>query len=109
VSSGRRVGLQAERTYLAWKRTSLSVLASAAVLLRLSFESLGVIGFAGFVVCVVAVGIIAWASRCRYRVAVEALGSGGSQVSDGLACLMLALTICALGMLTLTWIGVRAG
>lgn len=71
MSSPTDVGLQAERTSLAWRRTALSVTVASLVGLRLLPPELGLLGYA-----VSGLGLLwglelALASRRRYRDAVQ--------------------------------------
>jgi uncharacterized membrane protein YidH (DUF202 family) len=67
LSRQEPVGLQNERTALAWNRTALSLLAAAAAITRLSYGTFG-----GWSVLCLALTVplavwVFWESRARYR------------------------------------------
>jgi uncharacterized membrane protein YidH (DUF202 family) len=60
-------GVYNERTALAWQRTALALMAGAAIISRLSLDSLSVFAVVAVAVAV-PVGVwVLWASRQRYR------------------------------------------
>jgi uncharacterized membrane protein YidH (DUF202 family) len=88
-------GLQAERTLLAWRRTSLSAAAGGALLLHLSVERFGTVGVAagGVALCV---SVVAHqASRRRYSSMPRDLDGG--EVQDAVVpCALMSLAVIAL-------------
>lgn len=100
-------GLQAERTVLAWRRTSLAVAAGSVVLYRLSAETLGPAGVLGNAVCLV-VALAAYARGARrYREVKHAVTTS---TIDGVATRGLLLSVAVGGLATLTtvWALARA-
>ncbi len=60
-------GAQNERTALAWNRTALSVVVTAAIVSRLAVESIGPIALFAVVAALPVSGWLVLASRRRYR------------------------------------------
>lgn len=60
-------GVYNERTALAWQRTALALVAGAAIVSRLSLDSLGVFAVLAVAVAVPVGGWVLWASRHRYH------------------------------------------
>ena len=69
-------GLQVERTALAWRRTTLSMLAASVVALRVGglYENLAAMALASTSLGVC--GALAWRSRSRYRQMSADLAAG---------------------------------
>lgn len=87
------LGAAAERTELAWQRTSLSVAAAAAVLARLSFDQSGVVGV---VVLATASALSLWvfaASRGRRRLIDSRKTDMAADRQGGRAAAFLSLAI----------------
>ncbi len=98
-------GLQTERTALAWRRTSLSMLTASVVALRLGFLR------DADVACVVAAlslavwSVLSWRSRAGYRATSDALLAGrphrpmlsGGWAATGIVLLAVATLLLALG------------
>jgi uncharacterized membrane protein YidH (DUF202 family) len=111
VSSIWDLGLQPERTELAWRRTALSLAVVSLVAARLLPAVLdswlwavpGVIG-------VVTSGVIWWVARRRYRSTVDALHRYAvDQLPDGRLLLLIATLVTLLGLtgLSLAALSVR--
>lgn len=66
TSGGGDTGVSNERTALAWQRTALSILASAAIMARLTWGELGVVGSVPLLVAMVLSTWVFWESRWRY-------------------------------------------
>lgn len=66
-AGGRDVGLQNERTALAWQRTALSLIVGSAVVSKVTFERLGYLSTISMAVAVPAAVWIFLDSRGRYR------------------------------------------
>lgn len=92
----RDPGAGNERTALAWQRTSLAVLAGAAVLSRVTFATLGLFALASLAVGVPLAGWLFLESRARY------LHDAGVRVRPasrgGRAPLMLTIATLAIGI-----------
>ncbi|TQL69099.1 uncharacterized protein DUF202 [Nocardioides albertanoniae] len=89
-------GAAAERTELAWQRTSLSVATAAAVLARLSFDRTGV---AGVVVLAAASVLSLWvfaASRRRRRPIESRTTDDVAERQSGRATAFLSVAIIAM-------------
>lgn len=99
-------GLQAERTLLAWQRTSLSVAAGGALLLHLSVERFGTFG-AAVGVAALCVSVVAHlASVRRYRSVHRGLYGFGRVPGAGVACALVSLAVIALAAVAVgLWIG----
>lgn len=93
------VGLANERTSLAWQRTALAIVASAAVLARLTFDRVGWVAAAVLGVAVL-LGLWVFAeSRWRYR---RHLGpSHRSRGRGGRAALSLAVATALIAVVEL--------
>ena len=63
---GGDTGVSNERTALAWQRTALSIVASAAIMARLTWSELGLLGAVPLVGAVVLGAWVFWESRGRY-------------------------------------------
>lgn len=97
-------GLQAERTTLAWRRTSLTIAVVALGMVRLSVESMGWVGAVGSVACFgAAVASYVYSVR-RYRHAVLALASPSDRRTPGRACLLLSTASGGLAVVGLGWV-----
>jgi uncharacterized membrane protein YidH (DUF202 family) len=76
VSQVWHEGMQLERTALAWRRTTLSMLVASVVALRVAgfYDNLVAMALAsvGLLIC----GVLAWSSRRRYRHASADLVGG---------------------------------
>lgn len=89
-------GLQSERTALAWRRTSLSILAAVLVSARITLSGGPA---AALVVLLLAVPLAAWlmaAADRRYGAATGELAASGA-LPDGVLPALLAATVVALG------------
>lgn len=81
--SGEPPGAQNERTALAWGRTALSVIVTAAVVSRLAVESIGPIALLA-VVAAVPVGLwLVLGSRRRYRRRLDWTDRAPLRIRDG--------------------------
>lgn len=60
-------GVQNERTALAWHRTALSVVVTAAIVTRLGMDSIGAAAGAALVVALPVAGWVVLVSRRRYQ------------------------------------------
>lgn len=69
------VGLQSERTYLAWQRTALAFAGVGALLLYTGLSRGPALAIPGGLGLLTGVVLLAWA-RPRYRLMVAAAGSG---------------------------------
>ncbi len=99
-------GLQAERTLLAWRRTSLSVAAAGALLLHLTLERLGTVSVT---VAALALGlsVVAHLASLRRYGAVHRDTDGYGRVPDaGVPCALLSLAVFAVAVVAVgLWIG----
>jgi uncharacterized membrane protein YidH (DUF202 family) len=82
-------GVHNARTALAWQRTALALLAGAAIVARLTLDSLGVLAVAAFLVVLPLAGWVLWESRARYLRSAGARPS--SRPRGGRAPLMLTV------------------
>jgi uncharacterized membrane protein YidH (DUF202 family) len=99
-------GLQAERTLLAWRRTSFSVAAGGALLLHLSVERFGMFGFAAGIAALCTSVVAHLASRRRYRSVHRDLYGFGRVQAAGVACALVSLAVVALAAVAVgLWIG----
>jgi uncharacterized membrane protein YidH (DUF202 family) len=99
-------GLQAERTLLAWRRTSLSVAAAGALLLHLSLERFGVVGVAAGVAAVCVSVVAHLVSRRRYSAVHRDRDRRGVVQDAGVPCALVSLAVTALAAVTIAlWIG----
>lgn len=108
--AGPDVGLQLERTLLAWRRTALAGVLAAAGLVHLLERSpalglaIGAVGLTGHV----ALGL--WAVR-RYRAALHRAGGRvGALVGplpDGLPVLALTVAQVVAGLGAIAWVATR--
>jgi uncharacterized membrane protein YidH (DUF202 family) len=99
-------GLQAERTLLAWQRTSLSVAAGGALLLHLSAERLGTFGVAAGIAALCVSMAAHLASRRRYSSLHRDLYGFGRVQDAGVACALVSLAAIALAAVAVgLWIG----
>ena len=93
------------RTALAWQRTALSLLAGAAIVARLTLDSLGLVAVAAFLVVLPLAGWVLWESRARY------LRGAGMRRSPrprgGRAPLMLTLATATIAVTELAALLVR--
>jgi len=99
-------GLQAERTLLAWRRTSLSVAAGGALLLHFTVERFGMVGVAAGAAAL-CVSVVAYlASRRRYS-SIHRDHHGYGRVRDaGVPCALVSLAVIALAAVAVgLWIG----
>lgn len=98
-------GLQAERTALAWRRTALSLVVTAAVGARVLFPVLGMVGAVAAAGGVVAAVALWAASAWRYRQASRCLDAESRCRLPGAAPLGVAAAVVtaagALGVLFL--------
>ena len=99
-------GLQAERTLLAWGRTSLSVAAGGALLLHFLVERFGMVGVAAGAAALCLSVVAHVASRHRYS-SVHRDPDGHGQVQDaGVPCALVSLAVVALAAVAVgLWIG----
>jgi uncharacterized membrane protein YidH (DUF202 family) len=99
-------GLQAERTLLAWRRTSLSIAAGSVLLLHLSAERFGVVGAAAGVAALCLSVVTHHASRRRYRSIDHALDRCTEVQDAGIPSALLSLAVIALTAVAVAlWIG----
>jgi uncharacterized membrane protein YidH (DUF202 family) len=99
-------GLQAERTLLAWQRTSLSVAVVGALLLHLSVERFGMIGVAASVAALTVSVVAHLASRRRYSSVHRDPDGFGRAPDAGAPCALVSLALVALAAVSLAlWIG----
>jgi uncharacterized membrane protein YidH (DUF202 family) len=84
------VGLQPERTYLAWTRTGLAFAAVAALLIRRAVQGNGWLLLFGLAAATAAALILARA-HWRYRMTVVRLRQGRSPASPGLIAAVAAV------------------
>lgn len=89
------LGVQNERTALAWQRTALSLLATAAAITRLSYAELGPAALLCTLYAGVLVALILRTSRSRYR-AHHRAGGHLPQQSAGLTAALASLTVLGL-------------
>ena len=99
-------GLQAERTLLAWRRTSLSVAAGGALLLHFTDERFGMVGAAAGVVALCVAVAAHLASRHRYC-SVHRGPDGNGRVQDaGAPCALASLAVITLAAIVVVlWVG----
>ncbi|UPK74600.1 DUF202 domain-containing protein [Nocardioidaceae bacterium SCSIO 66511] len=76
-------GAQNERTALAWNRTALSVVVTAAIVSRLAIESIGPIALLAVVVAVPVSVWIVLGSRRRYRRRLDWTERAPLRIRDG--------------------------
>ncbi|TQL70655.1 uncharacterized membrane protein YidH (DUF202 family) [Nocardioides albertanoniae] len=89
-------GVQAERTLLAWQRTSLSIAAGGALLLHYTVERFATAGVvAGALALSASVGCYL-ASRRRYGAAHRDTGGNGRVQDAGLPCALMSLAVIVL-------------
>lgn len=102
------VGLQPERTLLAWRRTCLAVSLGGLVLMRFALVEVGAVAvFLGL--AAVAVGAAGYVdSGLRYRRAHTSLTSGGELPSPAVPISLLAIATLVLAQLGGVWLVVRA-
>lgn len=99
-------GAQAERTRLAWSRTSLVAAAHGGLLLHAGFAAdVGVVGFVPAVLALCCAALFKLCGAHRYRTIYGALGEGRSVVEPG----VLRLTGWTAAALGLTALGALAG
>ena len=96
-------GLQPERTALAWRRTTVSLIVGALVSLRILPQTLGqwtfVIGFGGLIVA----GILWRQSSHRARLTTHCLREGRA-LPDATLPLQVGATVSAAGVLALIFV-----
>jgi uncharacterized membrane protein YidH (DUF202 family) len=61
------MGLQNERTALAWSRTALSLLAAAAAITRVTYSAFGMYSVLCIVLNIPLAAWVLWVSQARYR------------------------------------------
>lgn len=95
------LGLQAERTALSWRRTSLSIVAAGALLLRLSVEVLGQPGLVVALGCLVLAVVSGAAGDGRYRRTAAHLACSGRVPNFGSVAALMAGAVTATGIVVL--------
>lgn len=101
-------GLQAERTLLAWQRTSLSMAAGGALLLHYTVERFGTVSATAGALALGASVVAYLASRRRYG-SVHRDADGYGRVQDaGLPCALVSLAVMALAAVALCLCVIRA-
>jgi uncharacterized membrane protein YidH (DUF202 family) len=110
VSSSDRVfdvGLQAERTALAWRRTALAIAVGAVGAVRLTAPVLGVAGILLAAVGLVQAVLVAGVAGRRYRIAHQSLKTRGDLTAvraAGAPIAALACSTLAVGTLALAFV-----
>lgn len=99
VRAGNDPGLQNERTAFAWQRTALAVLASAAVVARLMYPTLGWCALLGIAFALVATAWVFRRSRLRYR-RTHAVAEG-KYARGGTDALLITAAVLLMGLLVL--------
>lgn len=66
MTDGGDLGVSNERTALAWQRTALSILAGAAIMIRLTWSDLGALTVVPLGGAILLSGWVFWESRGRY-------------------------------------------
>jgi uncharacterized membrane protein YidH (DUF202 family) len=89
------LGLQAERTALAWQRTALAMAVGALVAGRLAGAAFGAVSLVVVVLGVVQAVVVLEASRRRYRAVRESLRTQGDLAAAGSAGAPIAALACA--------------
>ncbi|WP_171058232.1 DUF202 domain-containing protein [Modestobacter altitudinis] len=100
-------GLQAERTALAWRRTSLALAVAAAGAGRLAAPALGVLALALAGLGLVQAVAVGWGAARRYRAVRRALTSHGDLSTlraGGLPMAALAVSGAVTGLLALAFV-----
>jgi putative membrane protein len=100
-------GLQAERTALAWRRTSLALAVAAAGAGRLAAPALGALALALAGLGLLQAVAVGWRAARRYRTVRRALGSGGDPSAvraGGLPIAALAVSGAVTGLLALAFV-----
>lgn len=91
-------GLQPERTFLAWRRTCLSIGLASAVAVRFAAETLGpAVAVLGAVGIGAALAAYLVAAR-RYRAAHDELSASGRLPVDGAALALLTVALLLTGL-----------
>ena len=100
-------GLQAERTALAWRRTSLALAVAAAGAGRLAARTLGVLALALAGLGLIQAVAVGWRAAGRYRAVRRALASGSGLPAvrgGGLPMAALAVSGAVTGLLALAFV-----
>lgn len=98
------IGLQPERTLLAWRRTCLALAVGAMVIIKLGAPTLGIA--AGIVgVASLALGAGAYAvATVRYRRVHTELSSARTLPAAGVQIGLIALSVIVFGLLAGAWV-----
>lgn len=96
VPGGR--GVPVERTLLAWRRTSLSVAAGGALLLRSSYAERRVLGLVLGAACVVAALAVSASSARDYRRRIADPGAAPRRPVALTAALIVVAVVCVSGV-----------
>lgn len=94
-----------ERTALAWQRTALSLLASAAIMARLTWSELGALAALPLGAAVLLSGWVFWESRGRYAHHAGArpgVGARGGRAPAALTVAIALIAVAELGALAVT-------
>lgn len=95
-------GAQAERTRLAWVRTTVAVIVSAVVGLRVTAQDVGTPAVVITAACALISGAVLLATRSRYRRAVAAIDSP-ADLPDGRLPALFGAVVAALGLLVVVY------
>lgn len=93
-------GVSNERTALAWQRTGLSILASAAIVARLTWSELGVLAAVLLGGSVLLSGWVFWESRARYAHDAGTQARAGARGGRAPAAIVAAFALIAMAELT---------
>ncbi|MDJ0333943.1 MAG: YidH family protein [Rhodoglobus sp.] len=98
------IGLQPERTLLAWRRTCLALAVGAMLVIKLGAPTLGIV--AG-IIGVISLGLGAGAyvvATARYRMVHTELSAGRVLPGPGLQVALIALGVALGGSLAAAWV-----
>lgn len=95
-------GLQPERTALAWRRTTLSLMLGSLVALRLLPPALGTWSFAVGFLGLAATGYL-WRQAALRAAATNDSLHAGDHLPDGTLPLQLGVTVSGIGLLALLY------